>query len=994
MPDRWPDIERVFEAVVARPEATWASALAELCAGDEALRAEVESLLAHEGAASAFLETPAIAEADIARDIAAEWSLVGRRFGPYTVRAHLGAGAMGEVYRARDERLGRDVALKVLPPHVSSDPDRRARFESEARMLAALNHPHIAAIYGLEDVDDGRALVLELVEGETLAERLARGRVPLAAALAIARQIAEALAAAHERGIVHRDLKPANIAITADDVVKILDFGLAKLLPQVAPVSGPSGASGGADASGGSHAASGAISASPAPATRDGVIVGTVAYMSPEQATGRAADTRSDLWAFGVVLLEMLTGRAVFAGDTDADVLAAVQHTEPDLSALPIETPAPIRRLLRRCLEKDRTRRLDSAAAARLDLDEALDTPALEAPPRAIVSSRRGLVVFTAVLASVAVIVAVASVIQMRRLPQSPGVSRFAIVAAPASPLNLKSLDRDLALSPDGRHLVYRVGTANVGGALMIREVGQLEPRRLPGIGGVFGAPFFSPDSQWIGFFEGGAIKKVSVAGGPVITLGPVTGQGRGASWGDDNGIVFATDDPGTGLWRVSADGGEPALLTTPDAAQQEDDHVFPSMLPRGQGVLFTITAGQAASARVAVLDLKTGQRKTLVPGATQPEFIDGHLVYAAGGSLRAVEFDPTRREVRGDAVTVVDDLMVKPNGAVNYAVSRPDTLVYVPRNSSEAGEMRRLLAWVDRNGREEPAVNGPPDFYNTLDISPDGARVAITIGSDIWIRDLARETWRRLTFDPHDDMGAHWSPDGRRIFFGSNRSGVRNLYAQAADGTGTADRVTTSENAQWFTATTPDGMAVVGSDLTPEGVGSLIVIHLPKSTSPVNSIVNAPRGEAAGESLFKNGWWPDISPNGRYLAYESSDSGRSEVYVRPFPQVDRGLWQVSTGGGTRVAWARSGRELFYLDAANKLTAVPVETSGPTFTHGRPARISETSYAAPNPSRHYDESPDGRFLIIKTNIGDDPNATPASMIVVEHWLADANVRAR
>src|SRR6185369_4056252 len=273
-------------------------------------------------------------------------------------------------------------------------------------MLASLNHPHIAAIYGLEDVDDGRALVLELVEGETLAERLARGRVPLAAALAIARQIAEALAAAHERGIVHRDLKPANIAITADGVVKILDFGLAKLRPQVAPVSGPSGGSGGADASAGSHAPSGAVSASSAPATRDGVIVGTVAYMSPEQATGRAADTRSDLWAFGVVLLEMLTGRAVFAGDTDADVLAAVQHTEPDLSALPAETPVAIRRLLRRCLEKERTRRLDSAAAARLDLDEALDTPTLEAPPRAIVSSRRGFVVFTAVLASVAVIVA------------------------------------------------------------------------------------------------------------------------------------------------------------------------------------------------------------------------------------------------------------------------------------------------------------------------------------------------------------------------------------------------------------------------------------------------------------------------------------------------------------------------------------------------------------------------------------------------------------
>ena len=718
--------------------------------------------------------------------------------------------------------------------------------------------------------------------------------------------------------------------------------------------------------------------------------------MSPEQAAGRAADTRSDLWAFGVVLLEMLTGRSVFAGETDAEVLAAVLRAEPDLTALPDETPAPIRKLLRRCLERDRTRRLDSAAVARLEIDDAMVSPTAETVVLVPTWSPRATAIGVAALVSVALLAAFAVWLLLRSSPEAAVVSRFAIVAPPAWPVNLKSLDRDLAVSPDGRLLVYRVGTANVGGALMIREVGQLEPRRLAGINLAYGAPFFSPDSRWIGFFESGTLKKASVAGGPVITLGPVIGQARGAAWSDDNVIVFATDDPSTGLWRVSADGGEPVVLTTPDSAHQEDDHVFPSMLPDGQGVLFTITsAGQIDSARVALLDVTTGQWKTLVTGGTQPEYVDGRLVYAAAGSLRAVEFDSSRLEVRGDAVTVVGGVMVKPNGAANFAVSRRDVLVYVPAGTNQDGERPRSLVWLDRRGHEEPVTKAPPDTYNTLDISPDGTRVAIKIAGDIWIRHVAEETVRRLTFDPHDDSMPQWTPDGRRIIFGSNRGGaVLNLYSQAADGTGSVDRITATANAEWSTGVTPDGTAVIGSDLSPAGVESLILVHLATPASPVSGAVNAPRGEAVVEPLVGAGKWPDISRDGRYLAYESRDSGRSEIYVRPFPQVDRGLWQVSPAGGTRVAWARNGRELFYLNPSNKLTAVSVQTSGPTFTHGSPARISETSYVAPNPSRHYDETADGRFLIIKTDIGDDPNATPASVIVVERWLEELKARAR
>jgi serine/threonine-protein kinase len=706
----------------------------------------------------------------------------------------------------------------------------------------------------------------------------------------------------------------------------------------------------------------------------------------------------------------MLTGRPAFTGQTDADVLESVLHAEPDVTGLPAETPAPIRRLLRRCLEKDRTRRLDSAAVARFEIDDAIASPAAETVPPAR-SSRRITRVTIAAIASVALLTALAVWILMRPPLPAPVVSRFAIVAPPAWPLNTKSPDRDIALSPDGRYLVYRTGTANVGGGLMVRAIDQLEGRRLAGIRLAYGALFFSPDSQWIGFFENAAIKKVAIAGGPVFTLGPVTGEARGASWGVDNTIVFATDDASTGLWRVSSDGGEPEVLTRPDATRQETDHLFPSVLPNGRGVLFTIAAAvQTDSTQLAVLDLETGQWKTIVRGGTQAEYVApltrarqdssigsgqrGHLVYAAAGSLRAIEFDPTRLDVLGDPVTVVENVLVKGTGSANYAVSLPGTLVYVPPGEKE-GDTRRSLVWVDRKGGEEPLTNAPPDFYNVLDISPDGTRVAIKIGGDIWIRDLAPEMWRRLTFDPRDDSMPLWTPNGRRIIFGSNRAGaVLNLYSQAADGTGTADRLTTTENAQWSTAVTPDGTAIIGTDRSPKGADSLIQVHLTNAASRPGRDVPTPLDEPVVEALFEGGYWPDISRDGRYLAYESSESGRGEVYVRPFPHVNGGRWQVSTMGGRSVAWARSGRELFYLDASNKLTAVPVETSGPTFVHGRPTRVSETSYVAPNPSRHYDESPDGRLLVIKTAVDADPNATPASMVVVEHWLEELNARGR
>jgi eukaryotic-like serine/threonine-protein kinase len=806
MPERWPQVEHVYSAVVARPESEWPTVLAELCAGDDSLRQEVESLLEHENAAGSFLETPAFAGLDVTGHLASERVLVGRRFGSYTVLAPIGSGGMGEVYRARDGRLGRQVAIKLLPSHLASDPDRRARLEREARMLAALNHPHIGAIYGLEDVDGCPALVLELVEGETLAEHVARGPLPLAQALAIAQQIADALAAAHERGIIHRDLKPANIKITPDGIVKVLDFGIAKFRAAV------SGSSAGPDALPGRPQARTALD------THTGLILGTTCYMSPEQAAGRAADTRSDLWALGVILLEMLTARAVFTGKTEAEVLESVLKADLDLTGLLDETPASIRRLLRRCLEKDRTRRLDSAAVARLEIDDALTFPAAETIPPAASTSRR--LTSIAALASVALLTSIAVWFLMRPRPQAPVLSsRFAIVTPSAQPMNVAGSDRDLALSPDGRHLAYRFGgTTTTGSPLMVRAIDQIDARPLAGIAHAY-TPFFSPDNQWIGFFEDGELKKVPIAGGPVIPLGAVKGEPRGASWGDENTIVFATDDGNTGLWRISAEGGEATVLTTPDAARREADHLFPSVLPGGRGVLFTITTtGQADYGEVAVLDLATGERTTIVRGGRQAEYIPGsgqggHLVYAAGGALRAVRFDPLRRDVLGDPVTVVDNIMMKPSGAANYSVSRTGTIVYTPAGAVASTPITSLV-WVDRTGHEEP-IGAPPREYGPPRLSPDGTRVAVGIldegNAEIWIWDVARKKLTRLTFSPGMDGLPVWTPDGRRIIFMSDRMGTLNLYSQAADGSGTVDRLTTSNYRQWPSSIMFDGTRLFG---------------------------------------------------------------------------------------------------------------------------------------------------------------------------------------
>jgi len=914
----------------------------------------------------------------------------GARLGPYEIVSPLGAGGMGEVYRARDSKLNREVAVKILPEAFTRDPERIARFQREAQILAALNHPHIGAIYGLEDTGDAQFLVLELIEGDTLAERLEARLQPqrgftVDEALTIARQIGDALAAAHDKGIIHRDLKPANIALTADGHVKVLDFGLAKLDPVAA----------------GDSAGPGGLSHSPTltfAATQAGMILGTAAYMAPEQARGRAADKRCDIWAFGCVLYEMLAGKKAFEGEDVTDIIAAVVRGDPDWNALPADTPEHIRTLIKRCLVKDRKQRIADIAVALYIMNEAPVAAATTQPTPAIVPRAR-LVAPTAAAALAAILLtgAVAWFVT-RPGPQPPlPVTRFAIVPPPAQPLSIQGQDRDIAISRDGRYIVYRAGSGQP--QLAVRRLDQLEAQLLSGMSAAR-APFFSPDGHWIGFFDGPELKKVSITGGPAITLCRLTGANpRGASWGDDNTIVFATGDATTGLLSVPAGGGDPKVLTRPVTERRELDHFFPSVLPGGRGVLFTITAGQPENAQIAVLDLKTGQRKTLVRGGSHAEYVDpspssgqapsadsrqGYLVYAAAGTLRAVRFDLTRLEVLSDPVPVVERVSVVPSGAADFAVSENGTLVYVPGGPG-AQTAARQLVWVDRKGHEEP-IKAPPRAYAIPRISPDGTRIALDIRdqeSDIWIWDLARETSTRLTFDPAVDQQPVWTPDSRRVIFASSRVGSPNLFWHAADGTGTDQRLTTSVNPQFPNSVTPDGTHVLGYEVFPKTIPD--VVHWPLAESA------KPSSEPLVQTTFAE-FNAEISPDGRYLAYQSTESGTFEIYVRPYPKVNDGRWQVSTGGGSRPTWARNGRELFYIDPGNTLLSVGVQTAGPTFTAGNPAKVFDAKYATPVVFRTYDVSPDGRrFLMIKESTTDD-KTTPASLVVVEHWLEELRAR--
>jgi serine/threonine-protein kinase len=829
------------------------------------------------------------------------------------------------------------------------------------------------------------------VPSERLGPRPSAIGLSVSEALPIAFQIIDALEAAHDKGIVHRDLKPANIMLTwrdtaeareaADATVKVLDFGLARVVESDETAS---------------------TSNSPTltfAATQAGVILGTAGYMSPEQAKGRVADKRSDVWAFGCVLYEMLTGKRVFAGEDVSDTLAAVLRADPEWTALPAGLPAGIHSLIRRCLDRDRKTRIPDMAVVRFLLQDAISpapsgaaggSTATAVPAR----RRQWLLAGAALAAGVAVTAAAAWLLMSPRLVASPQPVRFGIMAPPLQNLQALASDRQLAVSPDGKFLVHVAGGGTAGGALLMRPIDRLEMTPIPGVIGR--NPFFSPDSKWLGFFTGQLeLKKVPLAGGPATLICRLDGGPLGASWAPDDTLIFATASPATGLQAVPAGGGEPKPLTTPNSSQ-EGDHMFPSALPDGRGVLFTIAppaSNLGAGAQIAVLDRRTGQHKTLIRGGSHAEYVDpGFVVYVAAGALQAVRFDLARQEVLGDPVSVVDNVGVTVAGLGQYAVSRTGTLVHVPGSvfSVVGGGSLRSLVWVNRQGQEEP-VKAPARPYFNLRLSPDGTRVALDVRdqeNDIWVWDFSRQTLTRLTFEPTADIFPIWTRDGRRIVFGGVQTGAVNLFMKPSDGTGTAERLTTAPHPQYPMSFSADGKQLLVNELKAGQSADVSIMPYPDKGELV-PLLQSPAVERAAE----------VSPDGHWMAYESTESGQSEIFVRPFPDINSGRWQISNSGGTKPLWAHSGRELFYVTGDGFLAAVPVPVqTGSAFTNGNPTKLFEArNISTLNSARFFDVSPDGkRFVMIKEiplpGGSQAAASTTPTFIVVLHWVEELKAR--
>jgi serine/threonine-protein kinase len=912
--------------------------------------------------------------------------VIGTALGPYQILSTLGVGGMGEVYRATDTNLKRAVAIKVLPASVAGDADRLGRFQREAEVLAALNHPNIASIYGLEKSGTATALVMELVEGPTLAEVIARGAMPIADALPIARQIADALETAHDQGIIHRDLKPANIKVRSDGTVKVLDFGLAKAIE-------PAGASS-------SSVLQAATITSPA-LTQVGVILGTAAYMSPEQAKGHAVDKRSDIWAFGAVLYEMLTGQRPFRGDDVSETLASVLARQPDWTVLPKALPPLIRRLLRRCLEKDRTRRLADMSDARLDIDDALSGSEMEAPVAHPTSRTRERLAWASALLLVGLIAAATVTWANRQTPVPLETTRTILSVAPgaedsgANPLEQRGggarpTRTAVALSPDGKTLVF---SAIWGGTqqLYARRMDQLSATPIPGTSGGY-SPFFSPDGQWVGFVAGRELRKVPLSGGPAVTVCRAA-ELFGASWGDDGTIVFATQRNG-GLWRVPATGGTPEALTT--VPPDEYSHRLPHVLPGSRAVVFTVLKGPNLwnDAQLVVRSLQTGTQTVLVTGGADGRYVStGHVVYIHLGTLMAVPFDPVRLAVTGGPTGVIDGVMQAAHKGATYiantlagqfTVSDTGALVYLTGGTVAADDVS--LVWVDRHGTIQP-LGAPPRPYMVPDISPDGQRVAVTTldTRQVASYDLVRNALSPVSSDGNSDYGIFVPPDGKRVVFRSG-AGEGNLYWKAADGSGAVEQLVTSARSLTPASWSPDGqtLAVVQEGDTKEkDAFQFDIVMLSIGDRTTRAVIQS----AANEMT------PEFSPDGRWLAYVSNESGRHEVYVQPYPGPgERHL--ISTRGGEQPAWNANGRELFYVQGGvyapggpTTLMSVSIATT-PTFRAGTPEPLFDNPRLRIGWGRSYDVAPDGRRFLLTYLKEPPPPLPPAQMILVQHWFEE------
>jgi serine/threonine-protein kinase len=875
---------------------------------------------------------------------------IGTKLGPYEILAALGAGGMGEVYRARDAKLGRDVALKVLPEAFARDGERMARFQREAKVLASLNHPNIATIHGLEDSGPTHALVMELVEGPTLADRIKQGPIPIDEVVRIAKQICEGLEYAHERGIVHRDLKPANVKVTLDDAVKVLDFGLAKAIE--------------------GDATSMDISTSPTitrMATLAGVLLGTAAYMSPEQAKAKPVDRRADIWAFGCVLYEMLVGKMAFHGESVTDTLAAVIKEEPDWSQLPSATPLRVRVLLQRCLQKDPKQRLRDIGDARISLDEVLSGAPLEAPAPTEVSkppARRQQSLWAAALVLVA-LAAGAAVWILKPSPVNPKpVSRFTITLPPGD--QFVALDYPgIALSPDGTQLAYSAVHSGMR-QLYLRALDNLEAKPVPDTEGAF-SPFFSHDGQSLGFYAAARLRKIPIQGGAAITLTTDT-VAYGADWSPQGTILFA---PNIGPIQQISDTGGPLLPLTHLALDKgETQHGWPSLLPGGHAFLFV--AGPSPQ-RILVQSLRTGERRDLgVTGASPRYVTSGHLLYVQDGNLMAVGFDPSKLQLAGTPQPVVQGVTQLSNGSAQYTVSATGTLAYIP--GSAAGTNRQLV-WVSRDGSEQ-ILSVPPHTYVYPRISPDGRQLAVSFrdqSSQTWLYDFGRDSLTRLTFSGTENEMPVWTRDGKRIAHISNQDGLVNIYWQAADGSGGLERLTNTQETEVPSSFSPDGQLLAYVSINATTGYDIWILHM--SDHKGEPFIKTPFTESV----------PRFSPDGRWIAYVSDESGRYEIYVQSYPGPG-GKYQVSTEGGSEPVWNPSGKELFYR-SGDKMMAAEITTT-PSFSVGKSKMLFQGSYTPTTGTfPFYDVSPDGQhFLMLKPT--EQGGTAPTQINVVLNWFEE------
>ena len=870
--------------------------------------------------------------------------MIGTKLAHYEITSHLGSGGMGDVYQATDSKLGRSVAIKLLPEAFTHDAERAARFEREARMLASLNHSNIAAIYGIEETGGRKFLVMELVLGETLAQRIKRGPIHLDEALPVAKQTADALEAAHEKGIIHRDLKPANIKITPQGQVKVLDFGLAKAFA--------------------GEAAEVNLSNSPTlsmAATKAGVVLGTAAYMSPEQAKGKETDRTTDIWAFGCVLYEILTGRAAFEGETLGEILGSVFKSEPDWKRLPVETPTAIRRLLGRCLQKDRNLRLRDIGDARLDIME----PRGEVEPAAPPAKARERLAWIVAAAAVVCLTALAFVYLREAPPVMPPEMRVEITTPESSqPL-------EFALSPDGTRLAF---VANDNGAqrLWVRPLNAVAAQPLAGTDGA-DYPFWSPDSRSIGFFANGKLKRIEMDGGPPQTLADAS-AGRGGTWNRD-GIILFSPNIAAPLSSIPQSGGIPRSVTHLEPEHQS--HRFPQFLPDGNHFLFYVQA----RAEIYLGSLEGGDVKRLTASDTAGAWMaPGWLLYMQQGTMRAQALDIEHGTLTGNPVTVADPVGYDAYNYGGFSVSSAGLLAYRSVPAS-----RRQLTWFDRTGKALGAVGDPDD--TTLgypELSPDGRRVAVDCtvqgNQDICLIDFLRGGFARVTIDAAIDRRPLWSLDGTQIVFQSNRTNAYDLYTKPASGAGAEQLLLPSPYVKAPNALSSDGRFLLyfeNSENSLNGARDLWVLPLQGDRKPV-ALLNSPFDEGNGQ----------FSPDGRWMAYHSNESGRYEVYLVPFP-AGGGKWPISTDGGISPRWRRDGKELFFLGPDGSMMAATVSTSGTFPEAAPPVKLFQTHIIGGgtnyNNKHQYAVSSDGRFLI-NVPFGDSVNRP---ITLLQNWKPPA-----